>query len=250
MEGSIDALLERMGSYLTPMVEQGDERRHFLATYMRTSAAIQEEIRSAREGGFGDPDWVERWLLTFADMYVDALRQWNEEGSAPPPWQAVFRADDPIAPTRQVLLSASAHIQYDFPQALLQVISDERFEDRRFVAARRRDHEHMDRIIARRASEEDRLLREAERRRGRSVTDWAISSIGGQAAVRLLRDARSRVWHNAAVLSRARRAGAAELKAGVDRLGSLSAARIEYMRGAGRSLTKIAREAPQVLLEG
>lgn len=251
MEASIDALLERMGSLLTPLVEQGDERRHFLATYMRTAAAIKEEIDTLRDGGFGDPAWMELWLLTFADMYVDAVVQWNEEGSAPPPWQVVFRepSDRSTPPTRHVLISTSAHIHYDFPQALIQLMTDEQLDDRKLVAAHKRDHEHFDRLVARRASEEDRLLREAERWRGRSVADWAASSIGGQVAVRLLRDARGRVWRNAAVLSRARRKGAAELKARIDELGRLSAGRIEYMRKPGRSLMRVGREAPPVLLE-
>ncbi len=251
MEASIDALLERMGSLLTPMVEQGDERRHFLAVYMRTAAAVDDEIRTARGGGFADPDRMLAWLASFAGLYLEALQSWNEDRSAPGPWQVVFRsnASHELPPLRSVLVAASAHINYDLPQALVDVTPAGEFEDPRMLEKRKQDHERMDHIFAGRAAEEERLLREAERWRGRSIAERALTPFGGPATVRFLKDARAKVWLNAATLSRALVEGPAALKRRIDQLGELSAARAEYLCKPGLALLKASKEAPPVLLE-
>ena len=86
----IDALLGRMGGLLEPMVEAEDPRRYFLAVYMRTTAAVRSELADPQLGGFVDPAWTEAWDLSFADLYLEALERWNEDGSAPGPWQVAF----------------------------------------------------------------------------------------------------------------------------------------------------------------
>lgn len=252
MDASIDALLEHMGSLLTPMVEQGDDRRHFLAVYMRTAAAVDDEIRTARGGGFADPDRMRTWFASFAGLYLEALQSWNEERSAPGPWQVVFRATaaHELPPLRSVLVAASAHINYDLPQALLDVTPVEDFENPQLLETRKKDHEQMDRILARRAAEEERLLREAERWRGRSIAERALTPFGGPATVRFLKDARQRVWLNAAALSRALRESPAALKARMDELGEMSAARAEYLCKPGLALLRASKDAPPGLLEG
>ena len=58
--GSIAALIARMQGILAAFPPD-DPRRHFHSVYLRTTQAVGEEIRSARLGGFLDPEWVERW---------------------------------------------------------------------------------------------------------------------------------------------------------------------------------------------
>jgi len=83
MESSIDGLLARMDALLAPMVTSNDERRHFLAVYTRTTAAVRDELAHPSLGGFMDPAWTERWDLAFAELYLEALERWNEDGTAP-----------------------------------------------------------------------------------------------------------------------------------------------------------------------
>ncbi len=75
---SIDALIERMESMLGPLEQAGDARRFFHATYLRTTCAVRDTLK---EGLFADPEWVERWDVAFADLYLDALpgrlRRWH-----------------------------------------------------------------------------------------------------------------------------------------------------------------------------
>ena len=66
----IDALIERMQALLEPLQAADDPRQYFHATYLRTTIAVAEAIRG---GGFTDPEWAERWDVTFASLYLDAL---------------------------------------------------------------------------------------------------------------------------------------------------------------------------------
>ena len=68
--GTIDDLLERMAALLAPLEESEDPRRHFLATYRRTTVAVHKALL---DGHFLDAAWVERWDVVFASLYLDAL---------------------------------------------------------------------------------------------------------------------------------------------------------------------------------
>jgi hypothetical protein len=50
-----------------------DPLRHFHSVYTRTTQAVADEIRTAALGGFLDPDWVKRWDVAFAQLYLRAL---------------------------------------------------------------------------------------------------------------------------------------------------------------------------------
>ena len=108
------------------------------------------------DGYFEDPAWVERWDVVFADLYLDALDA-DLAGSAavPRPWRLAFDAPPSLPPLRHVLLGINAHINYDLPQALLAVISDEEFADPALLDRRRRDHERIDGVLAARVAAED-----------------------------------------------------------------------------------------------
>ena len=54
----------------------------------------------------------------------------------------------------------NAHINYDLPQALLAVITDEQFDDAALLARREADHRAIDDVLASRvAAEDDELTR-------------------------------------------------------------------------------------------
>ena len=46
----------------------------------------------------------------------------------------------------------NAHINYDLPQALLAVITDEEFDDPALLTRRRSDHQAIDRVLASRVA--------------------------------------------------------------------------------------------------
>ena len=147
---------------LEPLESAGDKRRYFHATYQRTTVAVAEEIK---RGGFADPGWVEEWDVAFAGLYLDALEA-DLAGRRPSrPWAIAFGAPAGLPPLRHVLLGMNAHINYDLPQAIVAVISDEQFDDPALIARREADHRAIDGVLASRVAAEDEELASALRAR-------------------------------------------------------------------------------------
>ena len=244
----IDDLLARMDTLLQPMRAAGDERQHFLATYMRTTLAVKAQIEQSR---FVDDAWTERWDIAFADLYLDALDVWNATGAAPGPWQIAFEAANTtprVPPIRHLLLGMNAHINYDLPQALIQVITDQEFDDPALVARRGRDHEHIDEILASRVAAEDGELKQVEQPGDRTLLDRLLTPFNRAGSKRFLTEARGKVWRNAQALSLARRQGLVELSTRLQELEQLSAARVADLRRPGQVLLRLSRDGFGVLL--
>ena len=229
----IDELIERMQDALVAMEHDGDARRYFLATYLRTTVAVRDELVA---GGFGDADWVERWDVVFAELYLDALQQADRGEQAPLPWAVAFAATG-LPPLRHVLLGMNAHINYDLPQALLAAIPPADFDDPGLMAARKADHQRLDQVLARRVPEEDRELAKLG---GATLTDRVLRPLNQSGTKRFLRESRDKVWDNARALDRARRDGVDVLAGRLDELEVLSARRVEQLRAPGQVLLKLA----------
>jgi hypothetical protein len=239
-----------MESLLSPMQASGDERRYFLSVYMRTTRAVKEDLE---RGGFVDAEWTERWDIVFADLYLDALTSWNANGTAPGPWQIAFESANTaprVPPIRHLLLGMNAHINYDLPQALIAVISDEEFDDPAVVTGRALDHKHIDQILTRRVPAEDKLLRRDEQPGDRTLLDRLLTPFNRAGTKRFLREARQKVWRNARALSRERRDGEGALAARVEELGVLSAARVADLRQPGQVILRLSKDGFGVLLPG
>src|SRR5918911_4882349 len=150
---SIGRLLARMDSLLREMDTEDNPLRVFLATYTRTTRAVGTALQDAR---FEDPAWVEEWDVVFADLYLDALEAYRRDrASAPRPWRLAFEADPGLPPIGHLLLGMNAHINYDLPQALIEVIPAEDVKDARLMDRRRRDHERIDGVLTERVAAED-----------------------------------------------------------------------------------------------
>jgi hypothetical protein len=233
--GGIAAVVEGMQSRLDALTPEQESRRDFLATYLRTTLAVGEAID---RGDFEDGPWVEAWDVVFADLYVDALdADLAGVGRVPRPWRLAFDADADLPALRQVLLGINAHINYDLPQALLAVISDEEFNDPAVLDLRRRDHERIDGVLSGRVAAEDDELA------GRSVVsllDRVLQPLNRRASKRFLREAREKVWHNTLALQEARRAGPELYAVRLAELEVLSAARIADLLAPGQVLLRLA----------
>jgi hypothetical protein len=242
----IDAVISRMREMQQAM-PAADGRRHFHAVYTRTTEAVAHEIRTANLGGFLDPDWVERWDIAFANLYLNAFEAWTR-GTAPGPWAVAFaaaQAGPHDAPLRHVLFGINAHVNYDLPQALLAVITDEQFDDAHVVARRARDHEHIDAVLASRVSAEDRSLSGT-----RTTLDRVLTPFNRAGTKRFLKEARQKVWRNAAALSKARRQGPDLYAARLRELEGLCAVRVQDLVAPGQVILKLARKGFGVVLSG
>jgi Family of unknown function (DUF5995) len=235
--GGIDGLIGRMQGLLAPLEARGDPGRYFLATYLRTTRAVKEELE---RGGFRDTAWVERWDVAFADLYLDALEV-AEAGRRPPePWAVAFAAgeQDRFPPLRHVLLGMNAHINYDLAQSLLAVISEEEFDDPELLASRAADHERIDAVLVARVGAEDSELESLSG--GRSLVDRLLQPLNRLGTKRFLRESRAKVWANARLLDAARRRGAGAYAARLAELERLSAERVADLVAPGQVVLKLA----------
>jgi hypothetical protein len=241
----IDELIARMAAMLGPLEADGDQRRYFHATYQRTTIAVADQIK---RGGFADPGWVERWDVAFADLYLDAL-QTTLAGQHPArPWDIAFSVPADLPPLRHVLLGMNAHINYDLPQALLAVITDEEFGDAGLLARREADHQAIDGVLASRVGAEDDEL--ARLSGPPPLLDRLLRPFNRLGTQRFLREARVKVWANAIALNRARRQGPDAYAARLAQLEELSAAKVADLQAPGQVLLKLAATGFGVRLPG
>jgi hypothetical protein len=231
-EPSLAEVVAQMQERLDTLPPRLRHQRVFLSTYQRTTIAVGTALAAGR---FEDPAWVERWDVAFAQLYVEAID--SELAGLPPPrpWRLAFAADTGLPPLRHVLLGINAHVNYDLPQALLAVISDDDFTDDRVVASRRRDHERIDEVLSSRVAAEDDELGGA-----RSLLDRALTPLNRLGSKRFLREARRKVWHNTVELQAARMQGHGSYSARLAELELLSAAKIADLLAPGQVLLRLA----------
>jgi Family of unknown function (DUF5995) len=232
----IDALIKRMTELLEPMEAANDPRRIFHATYLRTTIAVAEHMK--RPGGFADPEWTERWDVAFADLYLEALEQLQAGEQPSRPWAVAFGARRGLPVLNRLLLGMNAHINYDLPQALLAVITDEEFDDTELIGRREADHKSIDEILASRVSAEGEEM--ASIYGPGSLLDRLLKPMNQNGTRRFLREARQKVWANAIILSQARRSGAGAYAARLAELEELSAAKVTELQAPGQVLLKLA----------
>ena len=234
-ERDIGAVVAVMDARMAVVPAERAAQRLFLQTYRRTTVTVGTAIGAAR---FEEPDWVERWDVAFAELYLAALdRDLSGRADVPQPWRLAFDAPASLPALRHVLLGINAHINYDLPQALLAVISDDEFADPAALARHRRDHERIDGVLSRRVAAEDDELGSISTR---SLLDRLLQPVNRFSSRRFLREARQKVWHNTIELQRARLAGEQSYDARLAELEVLSAARIADLLTSGQILLRLA----------
>ncbi len=236
MPGSdpVAEVVARMQRRLDRLPDGAAHRAFFLGTYLRTTQAIGIAVRDSL---FEDPGWVERWDVGFAELYLDAhdADVAGELARIPRPWQLAFQAPASLPALRHVLLGINAHVNYDLPQAMLAVISDEDFTNQALLAGRQRDHERIDTVLGDRVKAEDGALGD-----NRTLLDRLLTPLNRLGSKRFLREARQKVWHNVGELHTARLAGADSYQARLGELELLSAARIADLLAPGQVLLRLA----------
>src|SRR5215510_10814405 len=119
---TLDDVVDGLGTLESQFRRQRDRRAIFLTLYGIVSAEMRERVA---QRAFHDNDWVHRYAVTFANLYRQALEQF-EAGrleELPKAWRLCFNAA--AAGTGLVLqdmfLGVNAHVNNDLPSALVQV---------------------------------------------------------------------------------------------------------------------------------
>lgn len=207
-------------------------RRTFIETYSRTTEAV---ARAVDGGAFEDPDWVRTWDVVFAGYFLAAHDADLAGATVPRPWRLAFATPQDHHLLIHLLLGMNAHINYDLPQAMLEVITPEDFDDPARVAQRRRDHERIDRVLAGRVAAEDTEIGGARR-----MQDRLLTPINRWSSRRFLREARRCVWHNVIALHTARTTGPEAYAARMAELEVLVSAKIIQLQAPGQTLLRLA----------
>jgi len=261
---TVATVLDDMQRRIDAIPPAAAHRRIFAETYFRTTRAVGTAIEDAR---FEDPDWVEKWDVVFADFYLraydaDCAGTADSAGTAgtadssdssdsadsadssdssdsdsarvPRPWRLAFDAPADLPALRHVLLGINAHVNYDLPQALLAVISDDDFTDPVLMARRRRDHERIDAVLASRVAAEDDKLGP------RTLLDRVLDPLNRLGSKRFLKEARQKVWLNVEQLQLARLDGPERYRRRLAELEVLSAAKIADLLTPGQVLLRLA----------
>jgi hypothetical protein len=227
--GDVVAQLQQRIDALPPDLRH---RRAFITTYQRTTEAVGDAIDAAF---FEDPEWVVRWDIAFADLFIVAHDADQLGGAVPRPWRLAFQADPKLPTLVHLLLGMNAHINYDLPQATLAVISNQDFQDREVIDRRRRDHERIDKILSARVTAEDHAIGNT-----RKLLDRILTPVNRLSSRRFLREARQKVWINVAELQRARLDDGGVYNARLAELEVLSAAKIADLLRPGKVLLRLA----------
>lgn len=233
----VAGLLAVLGEAHARLAADDHEQRHFCGMYLRNTCAVSEELA---RGGFSDPDWVERWTVAFADLYLEELGSWQRGDPAALPWQLAFEAGSGVSPLAHQLIGLNAHLNFDLPQAVLAVVSDEEFADEGSLAQRRADSEHIDALVVRRVPEEYRYLRGVGGPMRQEFLARVLYPLNLAASRRWLVAARRSVWHNAMQLSLARRSGAVALTRRIADLEVLCAAKVAELLRPGQVVLRLA----------
>jgi hypothetical protein len=233
----VAAVVAQMQQRLDDLPPRAAHRSAFLGTYLRTTEAVGAAVDA---GSFEDPEWVERWDVVFAEMYLEAhdadqADTAHDAAQVPRPWRLAFNAPPELPALRHVLLGINAHVNYDLPQAMLAVISPDDFADEVLLNRRRRDHERIDKVLAGRVGDEDDELSA-----GQTRLDKLLGPLNRLSSKRFLREARQKVWHNVGELHTARLVGDDAYRARLAELEVLSAARIADLLAPGQVLLRLA----------
>jgi len=232
--GPVEEVVARLQQRLDALVSTASHRKAFLGAYLRTTQAVGDALSG---GSFEDAAWVQRWDVVFAELYIDAhdADLAGDNKGVPRPWRLAFDAPADLPALRHVLLGINAHVNYDLPQAMLTVISEQDFDDPDLLALRRRDHERIDTVLASRVKDEDNALGDA-----RTLLDRALTPLNRLGSKRFLREARQKVWHNVEELHAARRISDEAFQTRLNELEVLSAAKIADLLAPGQVLLRLA----------
>ena len=235
IDAEVSDLVRRMEATSAALEAEQAPHRYFCGLYLRSTRAMRDELTSGR---FTDTEWVGRLTLAFAGSYLDALEQWQAGDRVALPWQLTFEAPAELSPLVHELIGLNAHLNYDLPQALLQVDVGG-LQDERRSELRRADFTHIDTVMLRRLPEEYRHLRSLGGPVASEVLARLLYPVNTLASRRWLVAARRSVWHNAAELSQARAAGPAALARRVADLEVLCAARVADLLRPGQVLLRL-----------
>ncbi len=116
----------RLAQLEEALAQKNDARAVFAAVYRLIT---EEAVAAINDGSFKDPDWTAAFLLVFANLYRQALLDYEcgRLDEVPEAWIVAFDAarSEDVTVFQHALLGIHAHINRDFPFAIAKVTPPE-----------------------------------------------------------------------------------------------------------------------------
>jgi hypothetical protein len=131
-----------LDQFETWCLENNDLRGVFASAYLQITQAISAEIK---KNTFNDNEWSARYLVRFANLYREAILNYekSELDKVPKSWRIAFdlvKSQDGFI-IQHLILGINAHINHDLALALNDVGIDPQREEKH------QDHNHINRIL-------------------------------------------------------------------------------------------------------
>ena len=194
------ALIDRMEGQSREWEQKGDRRCIFLRCYSLMSGNVLAAVRAQR---FADSDWVANLMHHFAGYYFEPLARY-EAGETPVPtvWQRAHDAarGEEATAAQHLLAGVNAHINYDLPLAIYDLLEPEWADLSPAGRGERRDDHDLINVII--ADTVDRVQDQVVERHD----PWMniIDQVGGYLdewlVAQMIRIWRDRVWERSLAL--------------------------------------------------
>jgi hypothetical protein len=191
---TVEGTERRLADLLETFDVLEDPRGSFLTVYSAVTVAVGERVD---RGEFEDPDWVSDYLVTFANLYREAVRDFEagDLESLADPWQIAFEAAerDDCHVLQHVALGINAHINYDLALALDRVGID---PDR---AEKQVDHEAVTEVLRRLVDPNQEALAE-KYDPGIGALDESLGRLDERFSILTIDECRDSAWRTAVAL--------------------------------------------------
>ena len=123
---NIDDVAQRLTQLEELFRQTKDNRGIFIVAYKDMTIRLREKIRLQKDGTekvFNNINWIEEYLLAFANLYRKALYGSIQTLSIPEAWRIAFEKaydDRGVISLQHLMLGINAHIAHDLPFALYQ----------------------------------------------------------------------------------------------------------------------------------
>jgi hypothetical protein len=117
---TINDVLAQLEGIIADSIKTNNRMGYFAALYYKVTASVKDGIT---KGQFADGARMEKFDVTFASRYLDALTAWNNKQPLSASWQVAFEATKSSSALvlQQLLLGMNAHINLDLGIAAAEV---------------------------------------------------------------------------------------------------------------------------------
>lgn len=124
---TIQEVLDQLDEIIEHCITTNNRLGLFAYIYRRTTAEIQAEIQRQN---FEDNERLEQMDVEFANLYLDAFRNYHDGRPASKSWEFAFKAkDEPLTILQHIMMGINTHINLDLAIATSISMTNQELND-------------------------------------------------------------------------------------------------------------------------